>query len=253
MVEKIAVLSDIHGNVWALEAVLEDARRRGAQAFINLGDAFYGPLAPARTAARLMGLENLVSIRGNQDRLLLEAAGQRGRQGNPTLDFVLDELGEAPLAWLADLPAEDVFFDILFCCHGAPGHDGRYLLEDVSSGRPAMRSSGELTAMLASVGAPVVLCGHSHLSWAVGASGKIIVNPGSVGLPAYADDAPPHVMQTGDPRARYALLERGRSGLDVTPVFLEYDHRAAVRAARERGREDWASWLETGKAAPGTD
>jgi len=218
MLEKIAVLSDIHANVWALDAVLEDARRRGAQAVINLGDAVYGPLAPAETSARLMGLNNLVSILGNQDRLLLEEAGKIDRAGNPTLDFVLEDLGEAPLAWLAGLPAENVFFDILYCCHGAPGDDARYLLEDVSSGRPAMRPA------------------------------KIVVNPGSVGLPAYADDAPPHAMQTGDPRARYALLERSGSGLDVTPVFLEYDVRPAVRAARENGREDWAAWLATGKA-----
>jgi putative phosphoesterase len=209
MLEKIAVLSDIHANVWALDAVLEDARRRGAQAVINLGDAVYGPLAPAETSARLMGLKNLVSILGNQDRLLLEEAGKIDRAGNPTLDFVL---------------------------------------EDVSSGRPAMRPAKSLAAMLASVAAPVVLCGHSHLSWAVGVGAKIVVNPGSVGLPAYADDAPPHAMQTGDPRARYALLERGGSGLDVTPVFLEYDVRPAVRAARENGREDWAAWLATGKA-----
>jgi predicted phosphodiesterase len=248
MLEKIAVLSDIHANVWALDAVLEDARRRGAQAVINLGDAVYGPLAPAETSARLMGLKNLVSILGNQDRLLLEEAGKIDRAGNPTLDFVLEDLGEAPLAWLAGLPAEDVFFDILYCCHGAPGDDARYLLEDVSSGRPAMRPAKSLAAMLASVAAPVVLCGHSHLSWAVGVGAKIVVNPGSVGLPAYADDAPPHAMQTGDPRARYALLERGGSGLDVTPVFLEYDVRPAVRAARENGREDWAAWLATGKA-----
>lgn len=111
-----------------------------------------------------------------------------------------------------------------------------------------MRPAKVLAAMLAQVAAPVVLCGHSHLSQAVKAAGKLVVNPGSVGLPAYADDAPPHAMQTGDPRARYALIERRRGGVDVAPVFLDYDRHAAVRAAGERGREDWAAWLATGKA-----
>jgi predicted phosphodiesterase len=65
---RYAVLADIHGNIWALEAILADARRRSIRSFINLGDTLYGPLEPAATAECLMALD-LVSIQGNEDRV----------------------------------------------------------------------------------------------------------------------------------------------------------------------------------------
>src|SRR3954466_4063927 len=68
----LALISDIHGNRWALDAVLEDIDRRGIQNIINLGDHFYGPLAPGATAERLLKLPVLATIRGNQDRQLIE-------------------------------------------------------------------------------------------------------------------------------------------------------------------------------------
>ena len=65
-----AVLSNIHANIWALEAVLADIAGRGLDQIINLGDTLYGPLEPQATAECLMKVP-LVSIQGNQDRLLL--------------------------------------------------------------------------------------------------------------------------------------------------------------------------------------
>ena len=70
--QPVAVLSDIHGNRWALAAVLDDIGRRGITRLLNLGDSLYGPLDPAGTAALLLGLDCL-SIRGNEDRILLDA------------------------------------------------------------------------------------------------------------------------------------------------------------------------------------
>jgi hypothetical protein len=83
------------------------------------------------------------------------------------------------------------------------------------------------------------------------ADGRLVVNPGSVGLPAYTAETPhPHAMEAGTPHARWALLERPRSGawrveLRATP----YDVAAAATVAREHDRPDWAGWIETGRAA----
>jgi hypothetical protein len=76
----------------------------------------------------------------------------------------------------------------------------------------------------------------------------MIVNPGSVGLPAYADDHPvPHKVETGSPHARYAIVERSAGTWQATPIALCYDWAAAARTAKERGRADWATALRTGR------
>ncbi len=246
---RIAVLSDIHGNIWALEAVLADAARQGCGELLNLGDAFYGPLAPGATARRLSALPNLRSIRGNQDRLLLEARLKSGPAGNPTLAYVLSELGVAAWNWLESLPGERLAAGEWLCCHGTPWDDAAYLIEDVSTGRPVPRGARTLLSMLGGAPGTHVLCGHSHLPRGTGAGGRLLVNPGSVGLPAYADDDPPHVMETGSPHARYAIVERTDQGYDVSLRCVAYDVQAAVSAAKERGREDWAVWLAEGFAS----
>ena len=82
------------------------------------------------------------------------------------------------------------------------------------------------------------------------AGGPLIVNPGSVGLPAYTDDLPcSHAMEAGSPHARYALLTKTVAGWHVELMQAPYDHERAARLALENGRPDWAQWLRTGRAA----
>ena len=77
--------------------------------------------------------------------------------------------------------------------------------------------------------------------------GRLIVNPGSVGLQAYDDDHPcPHIVENGSPHARYALLERRAEGWQVELRALPYDHEAAARRAEANGRGDWADALRSG-------
>ena len=82
---EVAVISDVHGNRWALAAVLEDIDRRGIRDIVNLGDSLYGPLAPAETAEILLGLD-LPTVRGNEDRLIVEAMSESAN--SPTLRYV---------------------------------------------------------------------------------------------------------------------------------------------------------------------
>ena len=83
-----------------------------------------------------------------------------------------------------------------------------------------------------------------------------MVNPGSVGLPAYTDAEPyPHAMESGSPHARYAILSWSPRGYAVEHVQVPYPWSEAAAAARRNGREDWAGWISTGRAqveAPAT-
>lgn len=238
---KTAVLSDIHGNSYALRAVLADAARRGVSFFANLGDIFYGPLDPAGTWDILSAMD-MPTIRGNQDRLILDEG-----EDSPTMRFVREQLSPEARDWVYYLPAM-LQVRGLFMLHGAPGDDAACLMEDVSSGAPEMKSCADMLRGLPIPPPPMVLCGHSHIPRVTHCEGAVLVNPGSVGLQAYREEIPSHAVQTGDPRARYAVIEDGPNGWEAEIVCVEYDHDAAASLARRNGREDWALWLETGRA-----
>lgn len=258
---RIAVLADVHGNRWALEAVLADLDHRGADAVVNLGDSLYGPLDP-RGAARLLRKLDPPSVRGNQDRLLLEATGRAPAEGvpagdgSPTFRHVTEALTDPDLDWLAAHSPDPLEVDGALACHGTPERDDEYLLEVVGAAGVGLRSPPKLRDRLSRWESSVVLCGHSHVPRIVRAGqDRLVVNPGSVGLPAYTDEAPhPHAMEAGSPHARYAILERrpeaGRTaeGWTVEQISVVYDWERAAAAARENGRPDWAAWLRTGRA-----
>lgn len=97
--------------------------------------------------------------------------------------------------------------------------------------------------------ASLILCGHTHIPRAVQLNdGRLIVNPGSVGVPAYASDLPwPHSMEAGTPHARYAILDKRNPGWQVEFFQVEYDWAAASHLAAARNRPDWAIALVTGR------
>jgi len=234
---RIAVLADIHVNVWALEAVLADVRKHGCAAVWNLGDILHGALKPRATNELLRSAGVTLTIRGNQDRELD--------------DWMIRDMGPEAVAWLRGLPATAVFENEVLLCHGSPTDDCCYLLEDVSSGHPVVREDEEISELLGGVSQPVIVCGHTHIPRLVRlANGQMIVNPGSVGLAAYSDDSPlPHAMETYSPDASYAILEETLAGWDVTFRKVPYDIREASRTAAERGRSDWAYQIATGRVA----
>lgn len=106
-----------------------------------------------------------------------------------------------------------------------------YLLEDVSSGFARVKNEPEIQALLGEAPTPQVLCGHTHVQRLVRlSSGPIIVNPGSVGFPAFDDKEPVrHVIQSLSPNAKYAIIERST----VSFLQVEYDWNAAAKKARE--------------------
>ncbi|MCV6627415.1 MAG: metallophosphatase family protein [Cellvibrionaceae bacterium] len=251
---RYAVLSDIHSNIWALNAVLEDALNSGITQFINLGDILYGPLAPHATYQRLVDLEKryaVTTISGNQDRDIV-AATEATLAANPTLRFIHTELGDDALAWLSSLPFDAHLPNGLQLCHGTPQSDLIYLLETIQNMRTTLRSTSEIEALVGKLppATRLLLCGHTHLPRQVELNTTLtIVNPGSVGLPAYADDEPtPHRMETRSNCAQYAIISFANQQWHCEQRAIAYDFEPAAQAALARNRADWAHALRTGYA-----
>lgn len=242
---RIAVLSDIHGNLAALDAVLADVARSGANLTVNLGDICSGALFPKETADRLMALD-LPTIRGNHERQVLTLP--RDRMGLSDR-HALDTLEQHHLAWFDSLPDQLTPVPGVLMVHGTPRSDVEYWLETVEPTGLRPATDAEVAERLAGAEAEVVLCGHTHLPRAVRIEGgPLVINPGSVGLPAYDDDRPwPHVVETGSPHARYALIETRDGQWTADLRTVAYDWGAAARVARANGREDWARALGTGR------
>jgi predicted phosphodiesterase len=242
----IAVIADVHGNSWALEAVLADIKRRAIPITINLGDSVWGPLDPAGTADRLKEW-GTINVRGNSDRLLV--APTEDIRANPSFEFVTARLTLAHWSWLQAHVPTYVHQD-LFCCHGGPASDETILLEDVRPTGISLASDGVIASHVADVPQPVVLCGHTHISRTVRLrDGRLIVNPGSVGIQAFTETSPfPQAWETGSPHARYAILSGGPGGYTVEHVALPYAWDHAAAAARRHGRPDYAAWIASGRA-----
>jgi len=240
---QIAVLSDIHGNRLALEAVLIDIKKRGVKKIVDVGDSLYGPLDPIGTVQLLIE-NNIPSVKGNEDRLLLET-----HEDNPILEFVLGNLKPEHLSWIESLQMTSIYQDF-FLCHASPTKDDKYLIEEVTREAVTIKNPFKLLQELKDIKQKIILCGHSHLPHTIYlVDGKFIINPGSVGLPAYYDDNPyPHIMETGSPHARYCVIARKNGKIDVENIAVSYDWESAALMALKNNRTDWAGWLRTGRA-----
>lgn len=242
---KIAVIADIHGNAPALEAVLADILRYEVDQVINLGDAFNGPIDPIRVA-ELLQAGPMVHIRGNGERMVISADDtERTHSAN----FARERLRTDQLQWISSWPVLHRTEDFL-ACHGSPASDTEYLLEEITTEAVRLRTSMDIQARLGSVHASLVLCAHSHVPRLVQVSSTTwVMNPGSVGLPAYSLESPiPHKMEVGSPSARYAIAEQYRSGWCVLHIAVPYDWEKAAAAADGEGFPDWADTLRSGYA-----
>ncbi|AGS22940.1 metallophosphoesterase family protein [Rhizobium etli] len=242
---RFAAIADIHGNHLALEAVLTDIEAQGIEEIVNLGDFFSGPLEAGRTADMLMPL-SLTSVRGNHDRYLIE---QDPAAMHASDAAAYRQLTPAHLDWLRGLPFDAVYRGEVYLCHATPKDDNLYWLESVSpQGHVFPKPIDAIEALAEGIELPLILCGHSHIPRAVRLSdGRLIVNPGSVGCPAYDDVLPYyHKVEAGHPLAGYAILEKTAAGWTWQFRNVAYDHVAMSALAAERDRADWASALATG-------
>lgn len=248
--ERFAVISDIHGNSDALAAVLADIDALQIQTIINLGDHLSGPLAARETADMLMARE-MICIRGNHDRWLVE---KPLADMGPSDRVARQQLDDRHIEWLLAMPASQSLADgRIFICHGTPSSDTTYWMEKViANGEVVLRTRDEIEAEAEDIAASLIFCGHTHTPRIVRlGDGRMLVNPGSVGCPGYDDDHPvPHVVQTGNPNASYAVIEQTGSGWQITLRNIPYDTARMVRMAENNGRADWARVVRSGWFQP---
>jgi diadenosine tetraphosphatase ApaH/serine/threonine PP2A family protein phosphatase len=207
----LAILYDIHGNLPALEAVLDDARAAGTRRWLLGGDYAAFGAWPVECVDRLRGLSSdAVWIRGNWERWQGDPSAA---PDNPVVqgagEAVSAALGDAGVTELAALPASVEQDGTLFC-HASPLSD----VEPV----PREADPDDDDKLLAPVTVPRLVFGHTHVQFMRGsARGIELVNPGSVGLP-----------WDGDTRAAYALLDPDAGRIELRRV--EYDMEVAARA-----------------------
>lgn len=208
---RVAALSDIHGNLPALEAVLADVERENVDAIVVAGDTISGPWAAE--VFDLVTEAGALIVRGNADRLVL--TGGEEQLGA----WSAQRLGVDRLAVVTTWPltlevAVDELGSVLVC-HSTPTSD------EVIYTR--VTPEYEIEELFAGAAADVVVCGHTHIQYDRHLTvGPRVVNPGSVGMP-----------YEGRRGAFWALL-----GPDVELRCTEYDVEAAVAAIRERGAPD---------------
>ena len=227
---RIAVLSDVHGNRPALEAVRESVRLSAADVVAVAGDHVFNGPDPVGTVDLLREMEaaGALVIAGNTDVAVADfdwaAAFPWFPDGPPdhfraAAEWAHDQLGPERLDWLRRLPAErriQVDGTLLLVCHASPGSQTAGLDADLDATATLERISR--------TDARVICCGHTHVPEIRDMGWRIVVNDGSAG---YAFD--------GDPRASWAMIDV--VGMDVFPEIkrVEYDVLAAADAVAERG------------------
>jgi len=242
---KIAIVSDIHGNYWALSMVLKDIEKQKPDLIINLGDSLYGPLKPDDTF-KLIQLYNIISISGNQDRVIIENLSNDSN--NKTLQYVINDLDDNAINWLKTLPNAQLIEKIIYAFHGTPDSDTTYLLEDLHNGYRLVNDESKIEEYLKGIDTKIIVCGHSHTNRLIQTANRLIINPGSVGLQAYDDDLPIyHKIESYNNLAQYCLIDIVGIDINVKQISIEYDYKKAVNCAIENNRLDWAKWLKYGK------
>jgi putative phosphoesterase len=211
---RVAVLSDIHGNLTAFEAVLADIRQASPDLVLHGGDLADAGSSPIEIVDRLRDL-GWQGVRGNTDEMLVEPNSLEDfasqSSASPALWAAVrqialatrDALGEERLAWLRELPRVKTqeSFALL---HATP--------ESCWRSPAAEATNADLESIYGSLGRPVVVFGHTHRPSIRDVTGypRLLINTGSVGLP-----------YDGDPRASYLILDEGTPSIRRVEYNLE--------------------------------
>lgn len=240
---RYAIVSDIHGNILALQAVVDDMQKRKVSKVINLGDNVSGPLWPQETICYLMS-HHWINIRGNHDRQLSMIDHKYHGLSD---SYGYDQLSDIQRSWLMRLPTKVMVDDDIIAFHGIPNDDNEYLLEKIVKERLQIACKEDICKRIGDNKANLILCGHSHIYRCIQVNnGSLIINPGSVGLQAYRDQKRPHVVENGSPHARYAIIEKNHETWDIEFIYVKYEWERAAEKARSEKRYDWEIALYSG-------
>jgi putative phosphoesterase len=208
---RVAVVSDIHGNLPALEAVLAEVEKEGVDAVLCTGDVIGGPF-PAEVFDRLTSLPDVRIVRGNADRFVLEGTDEHGEDW----DAERERMGDARLAAVTSWPlTHELEIEGLgrtLACHAIPTADEPIFTR--------ITPDADVAGLLGELDADLLVVGHTHVQFDRRLpSGLRIVNAGSVGMP-----------YEGRRGAFWAIL-----GPSVELRHTEYDVEAAVASMRANG------------------
>lgn len=254
-----AVIADVHGNYPALQAVLEDAHRAGADRFLLTGDYITDLPYTRAVYEALLRLPGAVIVSGNREAYMRSLnPALRGREQFGALFCVQEELGEEGCRWALSLPestrittpdGQKTLYMEHMCrelyggdlhCEGtfSPG-TLRHLYPDRGATRAEVTAFVQpffhnMQALRARAQADVIIHAHNHMQYAVEADGVLYVNPGSCGLPAdHAAGAP------------YTLLRYEDGAFTVIERRVPYDMRQTAQALRASGMyRAAATWCE---------
>ncbi|MCS0600380.1 metallophosphatase family protein [Streptomyces sp. LP11] len=232
--DRLAVLSDIHGVLPALEAVLAEPEVAAADRIVLTGDITAGPQpAEVLDLLRAQG-DRVLWLAGNADREPVEyRRGERPEIPDPIGSYAAEALTDEQVAFLATLPTTLTLRvrglgRVLFC-HATPRDDEEMVLVD---SRPE-RWAEVLTGLDPGIG--TVVCGHTHMPYVRLAHSRLVVNPGSVGMPY------------GRPGAHWCLLGPG-TDLRVTPYDIPAAITRLVRDCAYPGIAEWADYFLRARA-----
>ena len=242
---RLAVLSDIHGNLLALEAVLADIQaqaQNAPDAYWVLGDLVAFCPWPAESLARLRALPNVAFLQGNTDRYLVtgrrptmpvrspedwERMPESLSRRDANFRWTVEHLSYADYEFLRDLPPrlemEVPGYGRIVAVHATPADDETNLYPDTLD--------DEIRPHLAGLDARLLLYGHTHRPVDRTVDSVRLVNAGSVGLPL-----------DGDPRSAYGLLDFEGGRCAVTIRRVEYDPEAVI-AELERVEHPGRAWV----------
>jgi len=242
---KTAIISDIHGNNLALQAVLADAAAQGAERYVFAGDYVFDAPHPNETVQTIMALPkaNTYAIAGNKEGYLdwlqndKEINWDCRQMGSMFQSF--DELTPETIAYLERLPQTmHVPMDkgSMYVTHSVEGLDYRarwntstslfhnqmreapFSYQDYARAFADMLAEADWVQLMQPIDAEVVVFGHNHLQGHGYCGGKLVINPGSCGVP-----------MDGDNRAAYTILEENKDGLTVTERRVPYDVEELIR------------------------
>ena len=225
---RVALISDIHGNIDALEAVLEDAKRSGLELFLNAGDAVGFGIYPTQVVETLRS-PVFLSVVGNVDLETLEEMNHRPSKSSSSVqELAVGELSPIDAAYLQSLPKQlrlEVYGRKVLVTHGSPESVDEHIYPDTPERR--------LRQVAAEASVDLIVTGHTHLQMNREIDGVRFLNPGSVGRPV-----------DGDPRAEYAILNF--DPLTVEFRRVEYDVETLADEMRRFLRESHSQVLLRG-------
>jgi putative phosphoesterase len=246
---KIAIVSDIHGNKIALEAVLRDIEVEKADHTIILGDIITDfPQNTKETVNIVKSITNFV-IKGNRE-IIINNNMEDGKSKKQFLSTYLtyNELSSNDLNYINSLPEQlSLIFNeklSLRCVHGSPFSAFEHIIEN---------NDTKNLKILNTINEKILLCGHTHKQWFCNLDKKIIINPGSVGI-----------NFSGNRSAQYALIEDKNGNLEIELKNIMYDFdlfksscdlsipwiRLCIRGM-EKGKEYTIQFLEEAKMRHG--